>query len=54
MERQINLADVAVGGINVADAEQAQFIRQPTKFYGRGSKQSKASKTVCFPAREML
>src|SRR5215471_13212158 len=29
MERQINLADVAVGRLDVADAEQAQFLRQP-------------------------
>ncbi len=29
MERQIDLADVAVGSLDVADAEQAQFLRQP-------------------------
>jgi hypothetical protein len=28
MERQINLADVAVGGLDVADAKQTQFLRQ--------------------------
>src|SRR5262249_26258518 len=29
VERQINLADVAVGGRDVVDAEQAQLLRQP-------------------------
>src|SRR5215472_2739294 len=30
MRRQVNLADLAVGFVDVADAKQAQLLRQPT------------------------